>query len=87
MFSMLSSIFHHKSKMINSMFHNRPGLPEVVWCDVGVKADCLKKGLKPIGGMPSVGVFLRDPSPYLCLTSGTKRGGGNVLKQINTFFF
>ena len=32
---------------------------------VGDKADCLKKGPRPIGGMPSVGVFLRDPSPYL----------------------
>ena len=32
---------------------------------VGVKADCLKKGPRPIGGMPTVGVFLRDPSPYL----------------------
>ena len=30
---------------------------------VGDKADCLKKGPRP--GMPSVGVFLRDPSPYL----------------------
>ena len=29
---------------------------------VGVKADCLKKNL---GGMPSVGVFLRYPSSYL----------------------
>ena len=33
--------------------------------DVGVKADCLKKGPRPIGGLPSMGVFLRDPSPYL----------------------
>ena len=32
---------------------------------VGVKANCLKKVPLPIGGMPSVGVFLRDPSPYL----------------------
>ena len=32
---------------------------------VGDKADCLKKGPRPIGGMPSVGVFLMDPSPYL----------------------
>ena len=28
---------------------------------VGDKADCLKKGPRPIGGMPSMGVFLRDP--------------------------
>ena len=32
---------------------------------VDVNADCLKKGPMPMGGMPSVGVFLRDPSPYL----------------------
>ena len=33
------------------------------WCGgVGDKDDCLKKEPKPIGGMPSVGVFLRDPS-------------------------
>ena len=38
----------------------------VVWCGgVGDKADCLKKGPRPISGMPSVGVFLRDPNPYL----------------------
>ena len=23
------------------------------------------EGLRPMGGVPSVGVFLRDPSPYL----------------------
>ena len=32
---------------------------------IGIKADCLKKGPRPISGMPSVVVFLRDPSPYL----------------------
>ena len=32
---------------------------------VGDKADCLKKGTRPIGGMLSVWVFLWDPSPYL----------------------
>ena len=32
---------------------------------VGDKTDCLKKGPRLIGGMPSVGVFLRDLSPYL----------------------
>ena len=32
---------------------------------VGDKADCLKKGPRPIGGMSSVGVFQRNPSPYL----------------------
>ena len=39
----------------------------IKWCGggVGAKADCLKKGPRPIGGMPSVRVFLRDPSPYL----------------------
>ena len=31
---------------------------------VGVKADCLSIGPRPIGGLPSVGVFLRDRSPY-----------------------
>ena len=37
----------------------------VVYGGVGVKADCLNIGPRPIGGLPSVGVFLRDPSPYL----------------------
>ena len=31
---------------------------------VGFKADCLTRDIG-LGGMPSVGVFLRDPSPYL----------------------
>ena len=35
----------------------------VVVVVVGIKADCL--GPNPIGGMPSVRFFLRDPSPYL----------------------
>ena len=38
---------------------------EELWCGVGDKANCLKIGPRLIGGMPSVGVFLRDPSPYL----------------------
>ena len=43
----------------------------VIWGGgVGVKSDCLKKGPRPRqerteGGMPSVGILLRDPSPYL----------------------
>ena len=32
---------------------------------VGSKADCLTRDLGLKGGVPSVGVFLRDPSPYL----------------------
>ena len=32
---------------------------------VGFKADCLTKGPKSMGRVPSVGVFLRDPSPFL----------------------
>ena len=32
---------------------------------VGFKAKCPLVGPGPIGRMPSVGVFLRDPSPYL----------------------
>ena len=32
---------------------------------VGVKANCPLVGPGPIGGMPSVGGLLRDPSPYL----------------------
>ena len=32
---------------------------------LGFKANCLLVGPGIIGGMPSVGVFLRDPSPYL----------------------
>ena len=35
------------------------------WLIDGVKADCLTKDLG-LCGVPSVGVFLRDPSPYLC---------------------
>ena len=34
-----------------------------VW--IGDMDYCLKKGPRPIGGMPSDGIFLRDPSPYL----------------------
>ena len=49
---------------------------------VGVKADCLKKGPRPIGGMPSVGVFLKDPSPYFREFRRKPRGIiGNVLKE------
>ena len=32
----------------------------------GVKAKCHLVGPGPVGRVPSVGVFLRDPSPYLC---------------------
>ena len=32
---------------------------------VGVKADCFHEGPRSMDGMPSVGIFLRDPSPYL----------------------
>ena len=32
---------------------------------VGCKTDCSQRGPKPMGGMPFVGVFLKDPSPYL----------------------
>ena len=32
---------------------------------VGFKANCPLVGPVSIGGMPSVGIFLRDPSPYL----------------------
>ena len=32
---------------------------------IGFKANCPLVGPGPIGGMPSVGVFLRDRSPYL----------------------
>ena len=33
--------------------------------DVGFKANCPLVGPGPIGGMPSVGVLLREPTPYL----------------------
>ena len=36
----------------------------VGWLVADFNADCLT-GPKPISGVPSVGVFLRDPSPYL----------------------
>ena len=36
----------------------------VGWLVVGFKADCLTRDLG-LGGMPSVEVFLSDPSPYL----------------------
>ena len=32
---------------------------------VGFKTNCPLVGHEPIGGMLSVGVFLRDPSPFL----------------------
>ena len=31
-----------------------------------LKANCLLVGPRPIGGMPSMGVFLRDHNLYLC---------------------
>ena len=34
-------------------------------CVVGFKANCPLVGPGLIGGVPSVGIFLRDPSPYL----------------------
>ena len=37
---------------------------KMLCCVVGFKADCLTRD-QALGGMPSVGVFLRDPSPYL----------------------
>ena len=30
-----------------------------------IKANSLLVGPGPVGGMPSLGVFLRDPNPYL----------------------
>ena len=36
------------------------------WLVVGFKVNCLLVGPGTIGGMPSMGVFLRDPSPHLC---------------------
>ena len=38
---------------------------KVVVVVVGFESNCPLVGPKTIGGMPSVGVFLRDPSPYL----------------------
>ena len=35
------------------------------WLVVGFKAKYPPEGPGPIGGMPSVRVFLRDPRPYL----------------------
>ena len=33
---------------------------------VGFEANCPLVGPGPMGGVPFVGVFLRNPSPYLC---------------------
>ena len=37
------------------------------WVGLGCrfKGDCPLVGPEPKGGVPSVGIFLRDPSPYL----------------------
>ena len=42
---------------------------EYFWLVVGckLKANCPLVGPGSIGGVLSVGVFLRDPSPYLCV--------------------
>ena len=39
-----------------------------LWVGFGCrfKANCPLVGLGPIGGVPSVGIFLTDPSSYLC---------------------
>ena len=37
----------------------------VRWMDVGFEFNCPLLGPGTIGGVPSVKVFLRDPSPYL----------------------
>ena len=36
-----------------------------ITCSCRVKPDCLLVGSGTIGGMPSLGVFLREPDPYL----------------------
>ena len=53
--------------MENFIFILGGGVVEV-WCGGGVVLvlrPIVSRRPRPIGGMPSVGVFLRDPSPYL----------------------
>ena len=47
---------------------------------VGFKADCLTRDLG-LGGMPSVGVFLRDPSPYLRVSEKTTENSERLGRQ------
>ena len=42
---------------------NIPFDRKMVGCSL--KANCLLMGAGPIGGVPSVGIFLNDPNPYL----------------------
>ena len=35
------------------------------------KANCPLMGSGPVGGVPSVGVFIRDPNPYLRVSEKT----------------
>ena len=37
----------------------------VTWMGCKIKSNCPLVGPGAVGGMPFVGVFLRDPSPYL----------------------
>ena len=38
-------------------------------------------GPGPVGGMPSVGVFLRDPSPYLRVSEKTTKNSEQLIRQ------
>ena len=37
-----------------------------VGLDCRIKANCPLVGHGPVGGVPSVGIFLRDSRPYIC---------------------
>ena len=52
---------HTMSKMIFKNF----SILTVMLLGCRIKANYLHVGSGPAGGVPSMGVFLRDPSPYL----------------------
>ena len=66
-FLLLLHVFHNLHAVFS--YHNLDLLicfVKVDWLVVGFKANCPLVVPGPIGEMPSVGIFLRDFSPYLC---------------------
>ena len=55
------------SREVPGLVHGRACRPNlsVGWLVVGFESNCPLAGPGTIDGMPSVGVFLSDPSPYL----------------------
>ena len=54
-----------KFGVLSVLYHSN----HVGWLVVGFESSCLPMGPGTIGGMPSVGVLLRDPSSYFTRVS------------------